>query len=93
MPASITRAHADRVAPNSAQELTPHCDPSYKQVVAAGLLVPPEGFARWTVRLLAEETVRRKIVPTIGREAIRMLLQSHDLKPWRGKNVVRLEAR
>ena len=31
MPASITRAHADRVAPNSAQELTPHCDPSYRQ--------------------------------------------------------------
>jgi hypothetical protein len=45
------------------------------------------------VRLLAEETVRRRIVPAVGRETIRMLLQSHELKPWREKNVVRREAR
>ncbi len=64
-----------------------------QQVVALVCSSPPEGFARWTVRLLAEETVRRKIVPAIGREAIRVLLQSHDLKPWRGKNGVRREAR
>ena len=64
-----------------------------QQVVALVCSSPPEGFARWTVRLLAEETVRRKIVPAIGREAIRVPLQSHDLKPWRGKNGVRREAR
>ena len=64
-----------------------------QQVVALVCSSPPEGFARWTVRLLAEETVRRKIVPAIGREAIRVLLQSHDLKPWREKNGVRREAR
>jgi len=64
-----------------------------QQVVALVCSSPPEGFARWTVRLLAEETVRRRIVPAIGREAIRMLLQSHDLKPWREKNVVRRQAR
>jgi transposase len=64
-----------------------------QQVVALVCTSPPEGFARWTVRLLAQETVRRKIVPTIGREAIRMLLESHDLKPWREKNVVRRQAR
>jgi hypothetical protein len=45
------------------------------------------------VRLLAEETVRRKIAPTIGREAVRIVLRSHDLKPWRETNVVRGEAR
>jgi hypothetical protein len=33
--------------------------------------------------------VRRKIVPSIGRETIRMLLESHDLKPWREKVVSR----
>ena len=63
-----------------------------QQVVALVCSSPPEGFARWTVRLLAE-TVRRKIAPAIGREAIRVLLQSHDLKPWREKNVLRREAR
>jgi len=64
-----------------------------QQVVALVCSSPPEGFARWTVRLLAEETVRREIVPAIGREAIRVLPQSHDLKPWREKNVVRRQAR
>lgn len=50
---------------------------------------PPEGAARWTVRLVAEQAVQRKLVPRVGREAVRILLQSHDLKPWREKNVVR----
>ena len=38
---------------------------------------------------LAEHAVKRKVVPRVGRETIRVLLQSHDLKPWREKNVVR----
>ena len=55
------------------------------------LLCPPlaGGRARWTVRLLAEEAVKRKLVPGVGRETVRILLESHDLKPWREKNVVR----
>ena len=48
----------------------------------------PEGFARWTVRLVAEKAVKRRLVPRVGRETIRILLLSHDLKPWREKNVV-----
>ncbi|MGH8459716.1 MAG: helix-turn-helix domain-containing protein, partial [Nevskiales bacterium] len=50
---------------------------------------PPQGQARWTVRLVAAEAVKRKLVPTVGRETIRVLLLHHDLKPWREKNVVR----
>ncbi len=45
----------------------------------------PDGRARWTVRLLAEQAIKRKIVPQVGRETIRILLESHDLKPWREK--------
>ena len=30
-----------------------------------------------------------RLVPRVGRETIRILLLSHDLKPWREKNVVR----
>jgi transposase len=45
----------------------------------------PEGRARWTVRLIAEEAVKRKLTPQVGRETIRVLLQSHELKPWREK--------
>jgi transposase len=50
---------------------------------------PPTGFARWTVRLIAEEAVKRRLVPRVGREAVRILLVHHDLRPWREKNVVR----
>jgi putative transposase len=65
-------------------------DASQKQrIVAMVCSTPPEGQARWTVRLIAEEAVKRKLVPKVGRETIRILLQSHELKPWREKNVVR----
>jgi putative transposase len=60
-----------------------------QRIVALVCSPPPEGRARWTVRLLAEEAVKRKLVPGVGRETIRILLESHDLKPWREKNVVR----
>jgi putative transposase len=64
-------------------------DNSEKQrVIAMVCSQPPAGQARWTVRLIAEEAVKRKLVPRVGRETIRVLLTSHDLKPWREKNVV-----
>jgi putative transposase len=59
-----------------------------QRIIAVVCSPPPEGRARWTVRLLTEEVIKRKLVPRVGREAIRILLESHDLKPWREKNVV-----
>jgi hypothetical protein len=38
--------------------------------------------------LVATEAVKRKLAPQVGRETIRILLESHELKPWREKNVV-----
>jgi transposase len=65
-------------------------DHSQKQrIIAMVCSDPPEGRARWTVRLVAQEAVKRKLVPRVGRETIRILLLDHDLKPWREKNVVR----
>ena len=42
------------------------------KLTALACSAPPEGFARWTIRLLAEHVVERKIVPaahfnTVGR--------------------------
>jgi hypothetical protein len=54
---------------------------------------PPEGASRWTVVLTTNEAKRRGIVAMIGRETIRQVLASHELKPWREKNVVRPKAR
>jgi len=65
-------------------------DESQKQrIIAMVCSDAPEGRARWTVRLVAQEAVKRKLVPRGGRETIRILLLDHDLKPWREKNVVR----
>jgi transposase len=68
----------------------PLLDTSEKQrIIAMVCSQPPPGYARWTVRLVAEQAVKRKLVPQVGRETVRVLLLSHDLKPWREKNVVR----
>ena len=65
-------------------------DQNQKQrIIALVCSDPPEGRARWTVRLVVQEAVKRKLVPRVGRETIRILLLDHDLKPWREKNVVR----
>ena len=60
-------------------------------VMVCGL--PPAGIARWSVRLIAEEAVRRRLAPQVGRETIRILLQSHELKPWREKKLVHRRAK
>jgi len=68
----------------------PALDDSQKQrIVARVCSQAPEGRTRWTIRLIVEEAIKRKLVRAVGRETIRILLQSHELKPWREKNVVR----
>lgn len=59
------------------------------KIVALACTDPPEGRARWTVALLAQEAGRRRIVTKVSRETVRKVLAEHDLKPWREKNVVR----
>ena len=63
-------------------------DSQKQRIIAMVCSHPPAGCARWTVRLVAEEAVKRKLVPRVGRETIRVLLLHHGLKPWREKNVV-----
>ncbi len=63
--------------------------PQKQRIIAMVCSQPPEGYARWTVRLIAEQAAKRKLVPQVGRETVRILLLSRDLMPWREKNVVR----
>src|ERR1035441_2347138 len=46
-------------------------------IIAVVCSPPPGGRARWTVRLLTEEVIKRKLVPRVGRETIRILLERH----------------
>lgn len=62
------------------------------KIIAMVCSDPPEGRARWTLRLAAEEARRRGLVESVSYERVRVLLESHELKPWREKNVVRAGA-
>lgn len=64
-------------------------DRENQQIIAMVCGPPPEGRASWTTQMIAEEAMKKKICHRVSRETIRILLLSHDLKPWREKNVVR----
>ena len=63
-------------------------DKEKAKIVALACTQAPPGHARWTVRLLAEEVVRRGYVARVGRETVRITLHDRGIKPWREKNVV-----
>jgi transposase len=86
----LGRALYEKPRPGAAEVLD---DNQKQRLIAMVCSSPPQGRARWTVRLVAEEAVKRKLVPRVGRETIRLLLLSHDLKPWREKNVGRGRSR
>lgn len=56
------------------------------QIVAVVCSDPPEGFDRWTLDLIQEVSIKNKITDSISRETIRIILQEHDLKPWRQRS-------
>lgn len=43
---------------------------------------PPEGFVRWTLRLLSSRLVELGSVETISHETVRQVLLANQLKPW-----------
>ena len=83
---SLERALYDKQRPGAAALLA---EGECQRIIVLVCSNPPLGSARWTVRLVAEEAVKRRLIPRVGRETIRMLLLSHDLKQWWENNVVR----
>lgn len=49
------------------------------RIIALACGEPPKGRSRWTVRLLTERIVELEIVPSIGRETVRLALKKHNL--------------
>jgi hypothetical protein len=56
-----------------------------EKIAAIACTSPPEGQARWTLDLIKEASEKNKIVESISRESLRILLASHEIKPWRHK--------
>jgi transposase len=49
------------------------------RIIALACGEPPEGFSRWTVRLLTEKVVELSILPEASRETIRRTLKKRNL--------------
>ena len=52
---------------------------SEARIIALACGQAPEGFCRWTVRLLTEKIVELSILPAISRETVRRTLKKHNL--------------
>ena len=83
--AGLEEALYDRPRSGQPRKFT---DKQTERMVAMVCSKPPKGHNRWTVRVIAEESKRRGLTSQISRESVRLILQSHKLKPWREKNVV-----
>jgi len=49
---------------------------------------PPEGFARWSLRLLADKVVELDYIKGISHETVRRILKKNEIKPWQRKGWV-----
>ena len=58
------------------------------QIVALACTEAPEGRARWTMKLLAEQAMKDGIVKKISPQTVWLMLERQDCKPWLKKNVV-----
>jgi len=51
------------------------------RLLALACGTPPEGYARWTLRLLADELVRLEMVETVSHETVRRTLKQTTSSP------------
>jgi transposase len=70
LPAKASRVRSRRL--NGTQE---------GYLIALACSAPPEGAARWTLRLLASRLVELGYVETVSHETVRQVLMANELKP------------
>ncbi|WP_233276784.1 MULTISPECIES: IS630 family transposase [Mucilaginibacter] len=58
------------------------------KLVALCCSEPPEGFAKWSLRLLADKMVELEYVESISHVTVRSVLKKNELKPWKVKGWV-----
>jgi putative transposase len=81
----LDRALSEAPRPGKPSLINGHAE---KEIVALVCSSPPGERVRWTLNLLRDELIRRGIVPSIGRETLRIFLHEARVKPWLEKNVV-----
>lgn len=71
-----------RLTPESMSKITGEFE---AHVIATALSPPPEGYARWNLRLLAEHCVEKKYIISISHTAVGTILNTNQLKPHLSK--------
>src|SRR6266853_4275054 len=71
----LEQALYDKQRPGAATVLE---DSQRQRIIAMVCSDPPEGHARWTVRLVADQALKNALVPRVGRATGRVGLEIHD---------------
>lgn len=82
MQSGLQAALQESPRPGAPRQLTTEQE---TQLIALACSKPPEGHARWTVRLLAEEAVKRGFVPGMAPETLRQILKKTPSSPGNSK--------
>jgi hypothetical protein len=73
----------EAILPPKAQRVRRRLDGTQEAyLIALACSTPPEGLARWTLRLLATQLVELGYVEAVSHETVRQVLLSNELKPW-----------
>ncbi len=78
----LKAALEERPRPGAPRHLTTEQE---THLIALACSQPPEGQARWTIRLLAEEAVKRGIVSGMAPETLRQILKKTPSSPGNSK--------
>ena len=79
---SLEAALSEEPRPGAARKLSGKQE---VQLVALACSDPPEGCARWTLKLLANALVEVIEPQSVSRDTVRRRLDDNDLKPWQKK--------
>jgi transposase len=77
---NLERALSEEPRPGAERKLTGKQE---ALLVATACAKPPEGRARWTLELLADEMVKLTDHESLSHETVRRRLAENHLKPWR----------
>ncbi|WP_226002987.1 helix-turn-helix domain-containing protein [Paenibacillus sp. BJ-4] len=71
-----TLSYRKRAEPARPSQVT---DEVEARIITLACSEPPEGYARWTVRLLTRRVIELNILESVGRETIRTTLKKQNL--------------
>lgn len=80
---NLKGALSERPRPGGKRKLD---DKQEARLIATACSTPPEGQARWTLQLLADELVALQVVETISDETVRRTLKKTCSSPGKSRN-------